>query len=82
MLSAGFLLLVRFFYYFITFYPENSGHIQSLVIAAILFMLSGFFFILGLIVSLVSVNRQLIEQQSYQIYEIKSRLKRENNGGN
>lgn len=80
MFTAGFLILIRFFYYYISFYPEKSGHTQSLIIAAILFMLSGFFFVLGLIASLISVNRQLIEQQAYQIQEIKSRLKRGNNG--
>ncbi|GAB4549184.1 MAG: glycosyltransferase family 2 protein [Anaerolineales bacterium] len=63
---AGILLLVtlalgaRFLYYFFT-EEGATGHVQSLILALAIFVLSASLFIVGILSDLVSVNRQLLE---------------------
>lgn len=58
----GFILGVRFLY-FLAFSPSDaSGHIQSLILAAILIIISFILFMMGIIADLISDNRKLIEK--------------------
>jgi len=57
--SLGILIGLRFLYY--NFTSNGSGHIQSLILSAILTSLGGFLIITGLIADLISVNRKLLE---------------------
>ena len=52
---------------FLVFYFDGSpgGHIQSLIAAAILYLLGGLMFVLGVIADLIGINRRLNEEQSY-----------------
>ncbi|MCX7698314.1 MAG: glycosyltransferase family 2 protein [Candidatus Goldbacteria bacterium] len=62
----GFFLGARFLYY--NFIIKASGaHIQSLILAAILFTLSGLMFVLGIIAELLGTNRKLHEDILYLI---------------
>jgi glycosyltransferase involved in cell wall biosynthesis len=57
---AGFLVGLRFLWFYLT--AGGAGHVQSVILAALL-MGSGFLFLLvGLLADLVSVNRQLLEK--------------------
>lgn len=56
----GSILLGRFLFYFFQS-PAYSGHIQSLVIASILFTLSFLLGVSGLVAYLISINRRLLE---------------------
>jgi hypothetical protein len=57
--GAGFLIGLRFLYFFVT--GDGSGHVQSLILSALL-MGSGFFLgLVGLLADLISVNRKLLE---------------------
>jgi len=56
------VLIVRFL---ILYFQGISGHVQSLIIAAIFFILGGGMFILGIIADLIGINRQLMEEQLY-----------------
>jgi glycosyltransferase involved in cell wall biosynthesis len=62
-LPALFLGL-RFLYYNVIV-KTGGAHIQSLILATILFTLSGLMFTLGIIANLLGANRRLIEEQLY-----------------
>jgi hypothetical protein len=53
--------------YFYLFTSSSSGHIQSLILSAVLLILGGLSVIFGLISDLISVNRKLLEDVDYRI---------------
>ena len=55
----GFGLGVRFLYYYFT--GNGSGHIQSLIFAAVLLNLSFVLFVIGVLAELIGCNRRLLE---------------------
>jgi glycosyltransferase involved in cell wall biosynthesis len=64
---AAFVLLVgalipfgRFLYYFLR--TGAAGHVQSLILGAVLFIASAFFFTVGVLADLINANRKLLEQ--------------------
>ncbi len=61
-LLPGLLLGLRFLYFFIFTPGRAVGHIQSLILAAILIIISFILFMLGIIADLISDNRKLIEK--------------------
>lgn len=63
----GVLLVVRFLYFYFSIVDGGKGHIQSLVIAAILILLGFQMFILGLIASAIGWNRKTLEEILYNI---------------
>jgi glycosyltransferase involved in cell wall biosynthesis len=74
---SGIVLVVRFLYYFFT--SGGSGHVQSLLLAAI-FLIIGFqIFLIGIVADLIANNRKLLETFLYKDKknqeEILSRLK-------
>ncbi len=67
----GLLISLRFLYFYLT--GHGGGHIQSLVLSAIL-MGSGFFLcVTGLIADLMAVNRKLLEDIQGRIKKIENR---------
>jgi glycosyltransferase involved in cell wall biosynthesis len=64
-LLAGSFLLARFGYYYIV--GEGSGHVQSLVVAAILMMLGFLTILLGLLADLIARNRRMSEDILYRV---------------
>jgi glycosyltransferase involved in cell wall biosynthesis len=72
---GGFLLGVRFLYYYVT--VGGAGHVQSLILAALL-MGSGFFLaIVGLMADLISVNRKLLEGLDWRLQRLEEGLRRD-----
>jgi glycosyltransferase involved in cell wall biosynthesis len=68
---AGFMIGLRFVYFFLT--SGGVGHIQSLILAALL-MGNGFFLIVaGLLADLVSVNRKLVEDMQFNLRKLENR---------
>jgi glycosyltransferase involved in cell wall biosynthesis len=61
-LLPGLFLGLRFLYYFIFRPHAATGHIQSLIFAAILIIVSFILFVLGIVADLISDNRKLIEK--------------------
>jgi hypothetical protein len=59
--SAGVALVLRFAYYYIT-QSGTAGHVQSLIMAAVLVLTGGLLFTLGVVADLLSVNRRLLEE--------------------
>jgi glycosyltransferase involved in cell wall biosynthesis len=64
-LLVGTVLLVRFGYFFAI--GDGSGHVQSLIVAAILLLLGFLVILLGLLGDLIARNRRLSEDIQYQI---------------
>lgn len=66
--TVGVLIGFRFLYFYIT--GGGSGHVQSIVLAALL-LGSGFFLIVvGLLADLISVNRKLLEKVEWRLRHI------------
>jgi len=59
-LLAGLAIGGRFLFYFAT--GNTSGHVQSLILAAVLLILGFLIFLLAIIADLLSVNRRLLEE--------------------
>jgi glycosyltransferase involved in cell wall biosynthesis len=66
--TLGFIVGLRFLYFY--FIGHGTGHIQSVILAALL-MGGGFFLgVTGLIADLISVNRKLLEKIDWRIRQI------------
>ena len=70
-LAPGILLILRFLYFYFT--ENRSGHIQSLIIAAIFVVMGCGIILLGFLGDIISVNRKINEDILYRVK--KSELK-------
>ena len=73
----GSLLGIRFLYFYL-FTHTSAGHIQSLILAAVLLILGGLLFVFGLIADLISVNRKLLENVEYKIQRLDEKVEKLN----
>ena len=67
-LGPGLLLGLRFLYFYL--FSWGAGHIQSLILAAILLIVGFQVFILGLIADLLAANRRLLEDALYRVRRV------------
>jgi hypothetical protein len=65
---GGLIPSVRFLIYFLI--GESSGHIQSLILSAILFIIGFQVIMIGLIADIISFNRRLIEETLLRVRRI------------
>ena len=65
LLTAGALIGLRFFYFYLV--GDGSGHIQSLILAATLMIIGFQTVLIGLVADLVGSNRRILEDQLYRI---------------
>jgi glycosyltransferase involved in cell wall biosynthesis len=63
--GLGFAIGLRFLYYFIA--DGGQGHIQSLILSAVLLIVGFQVAVIGLLADLIGFNRQLIENVLYRI---------------
>jgi glycosyltransferase involved in cell wall biosynthesis len=63
--SAGLLVSARFLYYYFT--NRGGGHVQSVILAALLLGVGFFLGVAGIIADLISVNRKLLERLDYRL---------------
>ena len=73
--GLGVLLGLRFLYFYL-FTEATSGHIQSLILAAVLIILGAFLMVIGLIADLISVNRKLLENVEYRIQRLDEKIEK------
>ena len=66
--SVGFLLSLRFLYFYVT--GVGGGHVQSLILAAILLIVGFQIVMIGLVADIISANRRLIEDTLYRIRKL------------
>ncbi|PWB38935.1 MAG: glycosyl transferase [Parcubacteria group bacterium] len=80
--GASFIIGLLIGLRFLWFYFENNGagHVQSLILAALL--LGGGFFlcIVGILADIISVNRKLLEKIDNRLKQVETKLNKENNG--
>jgi glycosyltransferase involved in cell wall biosynthesis len=68
----GLLISLRFLYFYLS--GHGGGHIQSIILAALL-MGTGFFLcVIGLMADLISVNRKLLEKLDWRVQKIEEGL--------
>ncbi len=72
--GAGFLIGLRFLFFYIT--TGGMGHIQSLILAAVLLIVGFQVFIIGLLADLIGFNRRLIESTLYRIRKLDLKLEK------
>lgn len=65
LISGGLLLGIRFLYFFIM--GSGSGHIQSLILAAVLLIIGFQTFLIGLVADLIGFNRRMLEELVYRL---------------
>jgi glycosyltransferase involved in cell wall biosynthesis len=71
--TLGFIIGLRFLYFY--FSGHGTGHIQSVILAALL-MGSGFFLgMTGLLADLISVNRKLLEKIDWRVREMEENIR-------
>jgi glycosyltransferase involved in cell wall biosynthesis len=63
--GLGFLVGLRFLYFYIT--AGGMGHIQSLILAAVLLIVGFQVFVMGLLADIIGSNRQLIENVLHRV---------------
>ena len=71
LLLLGLALLGRFFYFYI--FESGNGHIQSLIISAILIITGFQTGIFGILADLLAINRKLIEDVQIRIRKIENK---------
>ena len=72
LIGAGTLIGLRFLYFYFT--DGGSGHIQSLILVALLIIVGFFLGVVGLVADLISVNRQLLEKLNWRVQKIEGRM--------
>jgi hypothetical protein len=65
MVIAGLVLMVRYLFFYLN--GQGSGHVQSLILAAILLILGFQTFFIGLLADLMGFNRKILEELLYRI---------------
>jgi hypothetical protein len=72
LVGAGTLIGVRFLYLYFT--SGGTGHVQSLILAALLIIIGFFLGVVGLLADLIAVNRQLLEKLNWRLQKLEGRL--------
>ena len=67
-LSIAFLISFRFLYFYFT--GGGQGHVQSLIFAAVLFIIGFQIMVMGLMADLIGANRNLIEDLLYKVKKL------------
>jgi glycosyltransferase involved in cell wall biosynthesis len=67
-LTVGFAIGLRFLYHY--FNGQGGGHVQSVILAALLLGVGFFLIVGGVIADLISVNRKLLERVDYRLRRI------------
>ena len=65
---AGFALVLRFLYYYMT--GTGMGHVQSLIMSAVLMIVGFQVVLIGLVSDVISGNRKLLEDLVYRVRSI------------
>jgi glycosyltransferase involved in cell wall biosynthesis len=74
----GLIPSIRFLIYYLS--GQGAGHIQSLILAAVLFIIGFQAFMIGLVSDVISFNRKLIEETLLRVKRIEiDHLKKNNN---
>ena len=73
--AMGFVISLRFVYFYLT--EGGAGHVQSLVLAAVLMLLGFQIVVAGLGADLIAANRRLLEETLYKVKKCELELERQ-----
>lgn len=76
--SAGLMIGLRFVYFYFT--VGGRGHVQSLILAAVLLGIGSSLLVVGLVADLISVNRKLLEKLNWRLHKIEESMDRSDDG--
>jgi glycosyltransferase involved in cell wall biosynthesis len=65
---GGLVIGIRFLYFYVS--GGGSGHVQSLILAALLLGSGILLIIIGLVTDLIAVNRKMLESISYRLWQL------------
>jgi glycosyltransferase involved in cell wall biosynthesis len=65
--GAGFLISLRFLYYYFTSFTGGGRYLQSLIYAAVLMIVGFQVVLIGLLADVISANRKLLEDLVYRV---------------
>jgi hypothetical protein len=68
MIAIGCVSGIRFLYFFII--EQSAGHVQSLILSAILLMVYFQIVLIGLLADLISFNRKILEEILYRLRKL------------
>ena len=68
---SGLTIGIRFLYFFLI--GQGNGHIQSVILAAVLLILGFQVLLIGLIADLIGFNRKIIEEVLFRIRRIENK---------
>jgi glycosyltransferase involved in cell wall biosynthesis len=68
--SGGLFLSLRFLYFYLFTPHGGQGHIQSLILAAVLFIVGFQVMVIGLLSDIIAANRRLIEDTLYRVKKL------------
>ena len=78
LLSLGMLISLRFLYFFFT--SRGAGHVQSLILSALLMGVGLFLMMVGLLADLTAVNRKLLERLDWRMQKIEEQVEKGRDG--
>jgi glycosyltransferase involved in cell wall biosynthesis len=70
----GFLISLRFLFFYLS--GHGGGHVQSLILSALLMGTGFFLFVVALVVDLIAVNRQFLERVDWRLKKVEETLGR------
>lgn len=72
MIGLGLIPALRFVYFYVT--GNRIGHVQSLILAAILIVVGFQILLIGLLADLIAFNRQISEETIYRVRKLEAAL--------
>jgi hypothetical protein len=66
--GAGFIVSVRYLYFH--FFVQSGGHIQSLILSAVLMIVGFQIIMIGLLADVISANRRFLEDILYRVKKL------------
>lgn len=72
--SLGMLIGIRFLYFYVT--AGGRGHVQSVILAALLMSMGFFLSVIAFLAGLIAVNRQLLEGIDWRTQQIEEKLRK------
>jgi glycosyltransferase involved in cell wall biosynthesis len=76
-LGLGMLICLRFMYFYFT--VGGKGHIQSIILAALLIGIGASLLVVGLVADLISSNRKLLEKLDWRLHKIEEKIGKSEN---
>ena len=79
LIFVGMILALRFLYFYLI--GQGGGHIQSVILSAILLIIGFQILLIGLLADLISGNRKILEEVLYRLRRVELEIPYNQNSG-